>query len=159
MACWSLFLWWGENLCLLRQIKKSCSYHDVGYLKYLVLLLVYCFHYMRLGWLLMLLLLVLFAEFQSGFLELQWLEHQRQFCSRCLSHWYCVWLTTWCLFPRQLCCVVGCCFWLNLKCQIPRYSFNEESGVFWLSKWFKSLLMNMKTLGKGRFLWHLLTIL
>ena len=83
----------------------------------IVLLLVYCFHYMHLGSSFILLFLVLFAEFQSGFLELHWLEYQSRFCSRCWSHWYRVWLTTQRLTPRRLCWFAGCCFWLteNIK--------------------------------------------
>ena len=34
---------------------------------------------MRLGWSLIFLFLVLFAEFQSGFLKLHWLENQSRF--------------------------------------------------------------------------------
>ena len=40
-----------------------------------------------------------------------------------------------------------------------KISFAVISGIFWLSKRFKSLLMDMQTLEKGRFLWHLLNIL
>ena len=85
----------GEFACAAINNKGTFLYHHVGYLKYFFLLLVYCFCCMHLRWSLILLFLVLFAEFQSGFLELRWLEQQSRFCYRCWSCWYWVLVLSW----------------------------------------------------------------